>query len=150
MPQEQLLQKFADAYEQTIAAATEATQRGITGKANKWGPREIIAHLAGWEVLAAQRIPYIAAGMAPFAESDEQRQSIMDNALNAMMVTMIGDQSFEQVCGILRHAYQDTIAMLRKLDEKSFQPGTYAYERTVDVLDHCKEHIDQISALHHS
>jgi len=141
MSKEQLLQELADAFEQLIAAATEASQRGLTRTGDEWGSREVVAHLAGWEVMATSRIPHIVAGMSPFEYADETRQAAMDDAINATIVTMIGDQPFETVCGILRRAYQSDIQMLRELDEPFFQPGEYVYERTKAVIEHCQEHI---------
>src|SRR5712691_4015819 len=61
MSKEQLLQEFANAYEQLIGTATEAAQHGVTRQADRWGPREIVAHLAGWEVIATVHVPKVAA-----------------------------------------------------------------------------------------
>jgi hypothetical protein len=144
MSKEQLLQELVEAYEQIIETATEAAQRGVTRQGDTWGPREIVAHLAGWEVMATVRIPHIAAGMPPLEDTDETRQAVMNDAINATIVTMIGDQPLETVCGILRHAYQSDIEILRKLDDTFFQPGEYVYERTKDVIEHCQEHMQAL------
>ena len=61
-----MLQEVTEAFEHLIAAAQDAAQRGVTRQADAWGPREIVAHLAGWEVLASVRISQIAAGKPPF------------------------------------------------------------------------------------
>ncbi len=145
MAKEQLLQALAEAFEQLIKIATEAAQRGVTRQGDKWGPREVVAHLAGWEVMATVRIPKIVAGMQPLEEPDEARQAVMDDAINATIVAMIGDQSLEAVCTILRQAYQKDIAILRTLDETFFQPGEYVFERTKGVIDHCQEHGQQLA-----
>ena len=142
---EQLLQELAAAFEQLIGSATEAAQRGMTRQGDKWGPREIIAHLAGWEVIATVRVPKIVAGMPPLEETDRARQAVMNDAINATIVTMIGEQSLDTVCGILRQAYQRDIDILRKLDETFFQRGEYVYERTRSVIEHCKEHSQEVS-----
>jgi len=52
MSKEQLLQQFAEAYEHLIETATLATQRGVSQRPDGWGPREIVGHLADWEVMA--------------------------------------------------------------------------------------------------
>ena len=142
MSKGQLIREFADAYEKLIQAATEAARRGATHWSDRWGPREIVAHLAGWEVMATVRVPYIAAGMASLEYEDETQQAVMNDAINATIVTMIGDQSLEAVCGILRQAYQRDIEMLNGLDEQFFQSGEYVYERTKDVIEHCQEHME--------
>jgi hypothetical protein len=148
MSKEQLLQELADAFEQLIAAATSAARRGVIRQGDTWGPREIVAHLAAWEVIATMRVPHIAAGMPPFEYADETQQSVMDDAINLTAVTLIGDQSLDTVCGILRQAYQRDVEMLRKLDEKFFQPGVYVYERTKAAIEHCQEHIQDFALSH--
>ncbi len=148
MSKDQLLRELAMAFEQLIGAATEAAQRGVTRQGDTWGPREIVAHLAGWEVMATVRIPEIAAGMPPLEFADEIRQAVMNDAINATIVTMIGEQSLSTVCSILRQAYQRDIEMLRKLDEMFFQPGQYVYERTKDVIEHCQEHFQELILSH--
>ena len=113
MSKEQLLQEFAEAYEQLIETASLAAQRGVTQRPDRWGPREIVAHLAGWEVMATVRLPHIAAGMPPLEEADETRQAVMNDAINATIVTMVGDQPLETVCAILRQAYRSDVEILR-------------------------------------
>jgi hypothetical protein len=140
LPKAQLLQAFASAYENLIATATAAEQRGMTRQGDSWGPREIVAHLAGWEVMATVRIPAIVAGMPPIEETDPAREAVMNNAINATIVTMVGEQSLEVICGLLRRAYQQNLAFLQTLDDTSFQPGTYVFERTRGVIEHCQEH----------
>ena len=147
MSKEQLLQEFADAYEQLIGIATEVAQRGVTHR-DTWGPREIVAHLAGWEVMATVRIPHIVAGMPPLEDTDEARQAVMDDAINATIVTMIGEQSLETVCGLLRQAYQRDVETLKKLDDSFFQPGQYVYERTKSAIEHCQEHGQELVSSH--
>jgi hypothetical protein len=144
MPKGQLLQDFAEAYEQFIGAATEAAQHGLASQGDKWGPREVVAHLAGWEVMATVRIPKIVAGMPPLEFADEDQQTVMDDAINATIVAMVGDQPLPVVCGILRQAYQRVIEILKELDEKFFQPGEYVYERTKSAIEHCQEHMQEL------
>lgn len=144
MSKNQLLQEMADAYERTIAAAIEASQGGPSAKVNAWGPREIIAHMAGWEVMATVRIPKIVAGMPPLEFADEAQQTVMDDAINAALIAMIGDQPLEAICDILRRAYQSNIEFLQTLDDRFFQPGEYVYERSKGVIEHCQEHMEQM------
>ncbi|HEY7850955.1 MAG TPA: hypothetical protein VIC27_12870 [Ktedonobacterales bacterium] len=140
MTREQFLQAFADAYERLIATAVAAAQRGVTRQGDSWGPREIVAHLAGWEVMATVRVPPIAAGMLPLEEADESRQTVMTDAINATIVTMIGAQSLDALCGLLREAYHRDLAILRTLDDANFHPGAYVFERTQGAIEHCQEH----------
>jgi uncharacterized protein DUF1706 len=148
MSKEQLLQEFAQAYEHLMETATLAVQRGVTHGRDGWGPRETVAHLAGWEVMARVRIPRIVAGMPPAEFTDPTQQTVMNDAINAAMVTLIGEQSLETLCGMLRRAYQRNIELLRSLDDTIFQPGEYVYERTKAVIEHCHEHMQQLALPH--
>ncbi len=140
MSKEQLLQEFAAAYEQLIATASRAAQHGATRQGDTWGPREIVGHLAGWEVLAGVRISQVVAGMPPFEFNETPH---IADAINAMIVTLIGEQSLDTLCGMLRHAYQHNVELLKKLDNSFFQSGQYVYERTKAVIEHCQEHMEQ-------
>lgn len=147
LSKEQLLQEFANAYEQVIDTATDAARRGSVPKESTWGPRETVAHLAGWEIMSTEWLPHIVAGMAPLDDEEGNRQTVMNDAINAMIVTMIGDQSLETVCNMLRQAYQRNLEQLRKFDDTFYQPGNYAYDRTKDVLEHCQEHIEILAPV---
>lgn len=148
MSKELLLQEFAQAYEHLMETATLAAQRGVTQGRDGWGPREIVAHLAGWEVMARVRIPRIVAGMPPAEFTDPTQQTVMNDAINAAMVTLIGEQPLETLCGMLRQAYLRNIELLRSLDDTFFQPGEYVYERTKAVIEHCHEHMQQLVLPH--
>jgi hypothetical protein len=69
---------------------------------------------------------------------------MMNDAINATIVTMVGEQPLETVCGMLRQVYQRDVEMLRKLDDTFFQSGEYVYERTKDVIEHCQEHLQDL------
>jgi hypothetical protein len=142
MAKNQLLEEFVAAYERLIEAALLAARRAAARQMDGWGPREVVAHLTGWEVMATVRIPYVVAGTPPMEFSDATQARAMNDALNAAFVTMAGDQPLETLCGMLREAYQRTVEILAPLDEDLFQPGSYVYERTQGVIDHCREHIE--------
>ncbi|HKV83933.1 MAG TPA: hypothetical protein VJN88_05215 [Ktedonobacterales bacterium] len=146
LPKDDLIQAFADAYERVIAAATRAAQHGAARPENGWGPREAVAHLAGWEAMAAVRIPAIVGGLAPLEFEDDARAVVMDNAINAAFVAVAGKRSVTALCDTLRQAYQRTVALLRTVDDRHFQPGAYVYERTRGAIEHCDEHIEQFTA----
>jgi hypothetical protein len=142
MEKEALLHEFVAAYDRLIEAARLAAQRGDAPQDHGWGPREVVAHLAGWELMATVRIPHIVAGMAPPEFTDETQARVMNDAINTATVTLAGDQPLETLCGALRRAYLRTVEILTPLGERHFQPGEYVYERTKAVIDHCQEHID--------
>jgi hypothetical protein len=80
--------------------------------------------------------------MPPIEVADEAQAEVMTDAINATIVTMAGYQSLDELCGLLRHAYQRDLANLRGLDERFFQPGEYVYERTRGAIEHCQEHLE--------
>ena len=148
MSKELLLQEFVQAYEHLMETASLAAQRGVTQGRDGWGSREIVAHLAGWEVMASVRIPRIVAGMPPAEFADPIQQTVMNDAINAAIITLIGEQPLETLCGMLRRAYQRNIELLRSLDDTFYQPGEYVYERTKAVIEHCHEHMQQLVLFH--
>jgi hypothetical protein len=146
MSKEQLLREFAAAYERVIATAADLAQRGVSRRGDDWGPREVVAHLAGWEVMATVRVPHIAAGMAPLEFEDSARQAVVTDAINATIVAMAGDQSLDTLSAILRRAYWRDVEQLTTLGDQHFQPGQYVYERTRNAIWHCEEHIDKLTS----
>jgi hypothetical protein len=80
--------------------------------------------------------------MAPIEFGDRAQARIMNDAINATVVTMAGDQPLDTLCGTLRRAYRRTLEIIEPIDDSNFRPGSYVYERTKAVIDHCQEHID--------
>ena len=148
MSKELLLQEFAEAYEELIEKASLEVQLGVTQKQGRWGPREIVGHLAGWEVMASVRIPRIVAGMPPAEFTDTTQQTMMNDAINSAMITLIGEQPLETLCVMLRQTYQRNVELLRSLDARFFQPDEYVYERTKAVIEHCQEHMQELVLPH--
>lgn len=139
---EQLLREFAAAYERLIEAAERAVQSGAAREGERWGPCEVVAHLAGWEIMANTRIPYVLAGGPPAEFTDPRQEAIMNDAINSAFVTLAGEQPLESLAAMLRAAYRRTVALLVGVDPAQFQPGEYGYERTLGVIEHCQEHIE--------
>ena len=98
--------------------------------------------------MASVRIPRIVAGVPPSEFTDLTQQTMINDAINAAMVTLIGEQPLETLCGKLRQTYQRNVELLRSLDERFFQPGEYVYERTKAVIEHCQEHMQQFVLPH--
>jgi uncharacterized protein involved in tolerance to divalent cations len=147
---ERLLHDLIAAYERLLSAATEVQQRFISRQRDGWGPREILAHVAGWEAMAVSRIPRVIAGMPPITYASEEQHAAMDEAINATVATMIGEQSFEAICTIFRKTYQADAQIIRELDEAHVHPGSYVYERTQAAIAHCDEHIHALEQLNSS
>ncbi len=144
---EQLIQELIDAHEKLIATASTAHERGVRRTGDAWGPREVLAHIAGWEALAVARLPGILAGIPPVKYATEAQHAAMDDAINATVITMIGDQSFDTICTLLRKTYQADVQLISELDERIVRPGSYIYERTKAAIDHCHEHMQVLGQL---
>ncbi len=145
MSKEHMLPMLAEAFEELITVAEEAAAGGVSSQAEEWGPREVVAHLAGWEAIASVHVPQVAAGMPPlFAYADPTQQRVLNEALNAAMVTLVADQPLPTLYGLLRQAYQRDLAMLRQLDEAFFHPGHYVSARTKAAIEHCHEHSEKL------
>jgi hypothetical protein len=75
--------------------------------------------------MVSVRIPRIVAGMPSAEFTDPTQQTIMNDAINAALVTLIGEQPLETLCEMLRQVYQRNSEMLKTLDERFFQPDDY-------------------------
>ncbi len=58
-----MLQALEEAHEQVVIAALGADARG--GVKGSWGPREIVAHIVGWEVVAIECLSRLLPSEAP-------------------------------------------------------------------------------------
>ncbi len=128
---EQLLQTLNEAHKQLIAAAVDAHKR-VNVREGEWGPREVLAHIMGWEAEAAARIPLLVAGHLPVKYSDE--------TFNAAIITAIGNQPFDEICNLLRQAHQRLIGVLTTLDDDIFVPGNPVHTRVEAIIHHNLEH----------
>ncbi len=137
---EQLLQELSDAHERLISAATVAAKREVVRDGQKWGPREVMAHIAGWEAKAIETIPQIMAG-EPLVAFDH-------DVFNATVITLLENQSFDAVRDILRQTYQRDIESLKRLDENVFVPGNWIHDRIKAAIRHINEHAEELEKLY--
>ena len=99
----------------------------------------MLAHSVGWEAEAIERIPLLVGG-APALTYD-------DDAFNAAVVTVLGDQPFEVVRDMLRRTHQRFAQMLSTLEDTAFVPGSNVYERVKAQIRHSDEHTQQLDEL---
>ncbi len=134
-----LIDTFEEAHKKLIAAANAAIERSVVVREGEWGPREVLAHIAGWGVEATERLPRIIAG-APVLVYD-------DDAFNAAIITLSGDQSYIQVRNTLQQTHQRFVQMLRAQDDSVFVPGNPVYERVKAVIQHHLQHAEELDKL---
>jgi len=144
---EQIIQAFDEAYEKLITATIRATEQGAATQSDKWGPREILAHIVGWAAQATEILPQIIAGLPTQTYASDSQHNAIDEAFNAAYITLLGDQSFEQVLSLAHRSHQRFVQMLKAQNESIFVPGNYVYERMKRVIDHHLEHAQELEAL---
>ena len=128
---EQLLQTLDEAHNRLIAAALNAAKRGMK---DPWGPREILAHVVGWEALVIDRLPRLLAGEEPLAFDVD--------ATNVAMITLIGEQPIEIFCAMLPKVHQRFLDIPEVKEDTSFIPGHRVYERVHLAIEHSLEHAE--------
>ncbi len=103
------------------------------------GPREILAHVVGWEVVAMACLPRLlpSEALAPLTY----------DALNLAMVTLIGDQPIEVFRDMLSQAHERFLRMSEVQEDTSFVPGHPIYGRTKAAVGHCLEHVQELDRL---
>jgi len=113
----------------------------------RWGPREILAHIAGWAAQATEILPQIIAGLPTQTYDSDFQHNAIDEAFNAAFIILLGDQSFEQVLTLAHQSHQRFVQMLKAQDENFFVPGNYVYERMKRVIAHHLEHAQELEAI---
>jgi hypothetical protein len=147
LSKDQLIRAFDAAHDQLLVAATAVMGWECVGREGGWGPREVLAHIAGWAAEATTRIPQVIAGSPPLTYTDADQHAAVDDAFNAAVIMILGDQSFEQVCRISQEAHQRFKQMLQAQNEDIFVPGSYVYERLKLVIDHHLQHAQELNEL---
>jgi len=131
---DELLGAFAEAHDDLLIAADAAVTRGDPhgGDGYGWGVREALAHIAGWEVEATQRLPQALAG-APARDYDV-------DTFNVAAVAAHEGQSLHEVRDSLEQAYARLVNLLDGLDEAAFAPSGVAWEWVTALTRHDHEH----------
>ncbi|MBE3558892.1 MAG: hypothetical protein IMW89_06665 [Ktedonobacteraceae bacterium] len=141
---EQMISAFDAAYNRLLVAATAAAERGVVLPQGEWGPREVLAHVAGWAAQATTRIPQVIAGSLPVVYIDEAQHDAVDDAFNAAFIALVGGQSFAQVSATFQQTHHAFVDMLKAQDERHFVPGSYLYERMLAVVHHHLQHAQEL------
>ncbi len=144
---EQIIQAFDQAYEQLIAAATTAEAQGTKMQGSEWRPREILGHIVGWAAQATAFLPQVIAGLPSQTYASDLQHNAIDEAFNAAFITLIENQSFEQVLTLAHKTHQCFMQMLREQDESIFVPGNAVHERMKRVIDHHLEHAQELETV---
>lgn len=134
MSKDEMLGAFAETHDSLLIAADAAVTRGNPHGADGlgWGVREVLAHIAGWEVEATQRLPQLMAG-APARDYDA-------DTFNAAAVAAYEGQSLHEVRDSLERVHARLLNLLAGLDEAAFAPGGVAEEWVSALTRHSRAH----------
>jgi periplasmic divalent cation tolerance protein len=141
---EQLLCAFDEAHEKLVNAASHAAKWGVQFQNGVWGPREVLAHIAGWAAQATTQLLQVITGVPPITYASEVQHAGLDEAANTAFIALIGNQTFEEVLTITHQAHRRFVDMLRAQDDTIFVPGNYVYERMKRVIAHHLEHAQEL------
>ena len=145
LTKEQIIEAFDNAYNRLINhTITTQKTNSSTNSTNGWGPREILAHIAGWASQATTFMPQVIAGIPPQTFYNENQHTAIDDTFNVSFITLIGNQSFEQILNIANQTHQDFKDMLLAQHENIFVPGNYLYERLKRVILHYLDHAQEL------
>lgn len=93
---------------QAFIAQLAPQERERAGKVNDWSAKDLIAHLAGWQLRMADRLAELGRG-----EDKTQPEEI--DAENALIWSEYSDRSWEEISGALSLGHQRLMENLRAL-----------------------------------
>ena len=120
-------------------------QNWLTGKLTA-SELLILAHIVGWAAKTTEILPQIIAGLPPLTYASDLQHDAIDEAYNTAFITILHDQTFEQVLALAHQTHQRFVQMLRSQDENIFVPSNAAYERLQRVIDHHLQHAQELEA----
>lgn len=137
-----LIHRFHAAQQQiedAIARLNDAEARKVW--LDRWGVREIVAHIAGWENAMTEALERLARGERPAAEGVDLSDT---EGTNDNFAGRAADKNFEQVKMELRQAGEHFVAAVRALPIDRIAEGKTGRRIIETMINHPSEHIDQI------
>ena len=104
------LQASADAFENCVVALPDEV---FLRRFSEWSPRDVLAHLIGWNDYTLIGCRQIRNGEAPFYLSDELNDF---STVNAASVQQYSSQDKQLLLGELERSLQALLGFLRALD----------------------------------
>jgi hypothetical protein len=111
----ELLKRTRDE-EEAFVAQLAPGERERAGTADDWSPKDLIAHLAGWQLRMADRLGELGRG-----EDRPQPEDI--NAENKLIWSEYSDRSWEEVLAALATGHQRLIERLQALSVDDLHDG---------------------------
>jgi len=124
------LKKAKDRFADGIAELTEAQ---FVEPPNGWAPRDVLAHLIGWNFLTIEGVRAVLCGELPSYFADEANGY---SAVNAESVARYDDTDRTRLLARLEEAHRQLVAVLRALrPEEWVHAGVRYRDWTITVVN---------------
>lgn len=121
-----------------IAQSLEKTQRERSGVCGTWSPKEVLAHLTGWDVEVTRQYRLFLDGLEKAIEHDIEE-------FNKKSVSQRSHQSWEETMVELRNAHKEFIEVAHSIPPSELT-GNREYRGWMKVqIEHYQHHIQQLS-----
>lgn len=155
MPKTDQLQQFEKAYDDFVKLVAALTPDAFLQSLGDWAPRDIVAHLIGWNFNIRQGCQQIQTGAAPFYHSDALNDY---RTLNAEFIARYNSTDPTVLLDQLAAGKDRLILYLRGVSDADwdrdfgathYRGGAATIGRSVESLTHdYVEHAREISLAH--
>ena len=140
---ESLIDRFNQSQRKLIDAVSGLDEE----KANqvwlgKWGVKQIVAHIAGWESAMTEALEKMAKGERPTAEGLDLSDT---DGTNDLLVHRTAGKSWGHVLGDLEGAGAQFVRAVRSLPAERLEEGKTGRRIIETIIGHPDEHVTEIS-----
>jgi hypothetical protein len=150
MNKEDQIQQFNAAYASFVDLVNSLSPKGFLGSSGDWTPRDIVAHLIGWNYNIRQGCQQIQAGSQPFYHVDAPNDY---RTLNAEFIARYNSTDRDGLLAELARGKAELLSYLESVDAhdwdkdfgaKHYRGGAATVSRSVesltrDYLEHAVE-----------
>ena len=133
------LRESADAFKNCVAALPDEV---FSRKFSEWSPRDVLAHLIGWNDYTLTGCQQIRNGEAPFYLSDELNDF---STVNAASVQKYSSQDKQLLLGELERSLQALLGFLRTLGPADWEREHGAHD-DLGRPEMIRAHVEALSA----
>ena len=144
------LKRSVDAFERCVASLDEGT---FLKPLRRWTPRDIVAHLVGWNRHVIEGSRQILTGELPFYDVDPGEDFAN---VNAELIRQYPSQDRDELLEELKSSERELTVFLRSVDESAWdgdfgvrnEGATITVRNTVDdLITDYAHHLEQLAAL---
>jgi hypothetical protein len=141
---EELIKQLDEAHREFRSTVEDLDEHTFDTKwlDNKWGAREIVAHITGWHGKLASGLEHMARGEKPVPEGEDWSNS---DPFNETFAEHVKGKQRDEVLAELEHAVESFKAAARKVPDDRYGEGKTA-NRLFDGagIVHFREHAEMI------